>query len=183
MLPDGLRKQLLLASVPYIEPDFFYQHIDRSRIYREFFDVQGLNHSLVRHFQYKLEHLLRMEDRNSMAFSLEARVPYLDYRLIEYVLGLPEEFKVRKGETKYLQKRALGKYTVPEILNRRDKIGFGTPGDEWMQTPAWKALTRQCYSDVKAAFPGVFRPQRRLPHKGFDRWKINNLAVWKHLFL
>jgi len=183
LLPDGLRKKLLLASVPYISPDFFYQHIDHSRIYQEFFDVQGLNHSLVRHFQYKLEHLLRMEDRNSMAFSLEARVPYLDYRIIEYVLGLPETLKIREGEAKYLQKRALGKYTIPEILNRRDKIGFGTPGDEWMQTPAWKDLTRISYSDLKAAFPDVFKPQRRLPHKGFDRWKINNLAVWKHLFL
>ena len=73
MLPGALRKQLLLAYVPYIEDDFFDQFIDRSRIYNEFFNAQDLNHSLVRHFQYKLEHLLRMEDRNSMAFSLEAR--------------------------------------------------------------------------------------------------------------
>jgi asparagine synthase (glutamine-hydrolysing) len=183
VLPDTVRKQLLLASVPYIEAEWFYHHIERSRIYRDFFDAQDLNHSLVRHFQYKLEHLLRMEDRNSMAFSIEARVPYLDYRLVEYALGLPGDLKVHNGEAKYLQKQALGKYTVSEILNRRDKIGFGTPGDEWMQTAAWQDLTRQCFAEVKAAFPGVFKPRKSLPHKGFERWKINNLGVWKHLFL
>ena len=183
ILPGPLRKQLLLAAVPYIESDFFDQFIDRSRIYSEFFDAQGLNHSLVRHFQYKLEHLLRMEDRNSMAFSLEARVPYLDFRIIEYVLGLPADLKVRDGETKLLQKNTLGKYTVPEIINRRDKIGFGTPGDEWMQTRNWQTLTRQSYSELRTAFPGVFKPPDHLPSKGVDRWKINNLAVWKNLFL
>ena len=124
-----------------------------------------------------------MEDRNSMAFSLEARVPYLDYRIIEYVLGLPENLKVRGGESKLLQKNALGRYTVPEILHRRDKIGFGTPGDEWMQTPEWRKLTRQSYADIKSAFPGVLKSSKDLPIKGFDRWKINNLAVWQQLFL
>jgi asparagine synthase (glutamine-hydrolysing) len=181
--PHTVRKKLLAATVPYVGREFFEHHIDHSRIYREFFDAQDLNHSLVRHFQYKLEHLLRMEDRNSMAFSLEARVPYLDYRIIEFVLGLPDELKLKNGETKYLQKRALGKYTIPEILNRRDKIGFGTPGDDWMQTSAWQDRTRRSYAELAEAFPDVFEPRRPLPAKGFDRWKINNLAVWKDLFL
>ncbi|MCI5218279.1 MAG: asparagine synthase (glutamine-hydrolyzing) [Candidatus Electrothrix sp. LOE2] len=182
LLPDALKKKSLLKMLPYIQQDFFDEYIDQSRIYNEFFNVSGLNQSLVRHFQYKLEHLLRMEDRNSMAFSLEARVPYLDYRLVEYVLGLPEHLKIQDGETKYLQKKALGKYTIPEILNRTDKIGFGTPGDEWMMTDKWQQLTVKNYADLAETFPDIFQQNASLPKKGFDRWKINQLCTWKNIF-
>jgi len=182
LLPDSKRKQILLKTLSYLNPDFFYKYIETSRIYNEFFDVEGLNHSHVRHFQYKLEHLLRMEDRNSMAFSLEARVPYLDYRLVEYVLGISEDLKIRNGETKYLQKKSVGQYTVPEILNRTDKIGFGTPGSEWMLTEPWQKLTMDNYSDLTETFPDIFKKNVRLPEKGFDRWRVNQLAAWKNIF-
>jgi len=183
ILPDSKKKQLLLKTLPYIHPDFFYKYIDTSRIYNDFFDADDLNTSLVRHFQYKLEHLLRMEDRNSMAFSLEARVPYLDYRLIEYVLGIPEDLKIRAGETKYLQKKAVGKYSIPEILNRKDKIGFGTPGDEWMQSCNWGKMTKENYADLTETYPQVFKKNVHLPEKGYDRWKVNQICVWKNIFL
>lgn len=183
VLPFSTRKKLLLKMVPYVQPDFYYRYIEESRIYKEFFDVDGLNQSLVRHFQYKLEHLLRMEDRNSMAFSLEARVPYLDYRLVEYLLSLPDRYKIRNGETKYLQKQALGKYTVPTILNRRDKIGFGTPGEKWMMSETWKGLTFEGYQNLTEAFPEIFIKDAQLPEKGFDRWKINQLATWRSIFM
>jgi len=183
ILPDSMKKRLLLKSVPYLQPEFFYHYIDDSRIYNEFFDIKDLNHSLVRHFQYKLEHLLRMEDRNSMAFSIEARVPYLDYRLIEYVLGIPGAMKIRDGETKYLQKRSLEKYTIPEILERTDKIGFGTPGDDWMLKKDWKNLTSENYIELTRSFPEIFKPKIPLPVKGFDRWKVNQLCTWKNIFI
>jgi len=183
ILPHRARQRLLLKTVPYIQPDFFLEQVGKSRIYTEFFDVEGLNQSIVRHFQYKLEHLLRMEDRNSMAFSLEARVPYLDYRLVEYLLGVSESLKIRNGETKFLQKAALGGYTVTEILNRKDKIGFGTPRDEWMLSEPWQEFTRENYVDLTGTFPEVFKRDIRLPEDGFDRWKINQLAVWRRIFL
>jgi asparagine synthase (glutamine-hydrolysing) len=123
-----------------------------------------------------------MEDRNSMAFSLEARVPYLDYRLVEYLLGVSEELKIRHGETKYLQKKALSQYTIPIILNRKDKIGFGTPGDEWMLGEGWQKLTFESHLDLIEAFPEIFKKNTRLPLKGFDRWKINQLSAWRHIF-
>ena len=183
LLPDSVKKPLLLRAVPYIQKDFFHEYVGKSRIYNEFFDVRSLNQSLVRHFQYKLEHLLRMEDRISMAFSLEARVPYLDYRLIEYLLGVSEDLKIKLGETKYLQKKALGKYTIEAILDRKDKIGFGTPRDEWMLTDEWQKLTKQNFNDLNESFSGVFKKNVELPKKGFDRWRINNLATWKNIFL
>lgn len=183
LLPDSVKKPLLLKAIPYIQKDFFHEYVGKSRIYNEFFDVRSLNQSLVRHFQYKLEHLLRMEDRISMAFSLEARVPYLDYRLIEYLLGVSEGLKIKLGETKYLQKKALGRYTIEAILDRKDKIGFGTPRDEWMLTDEWQKLTENNFNDLDESFSGVFKKNIELPKKGFDRWRINNLATWKNVFL
>ncbi len=182
-LPDFARKKLLLKKLPYIKPDFFHEYMAKSLIYNEFFNAQGLNDSIVKHFQYKLEHLLRMEDRNSMAFSLEARMPYLDHRLVEYLLSVPEEMKIHHGQTKYLQKKALGKYTVYEILNRKDKIGFGTPGKKWMATNEWREMTSKNYEFLAETFPEVFNKEAALPVKGYDRWKVNQLGVWKRLFL
>ena len=182
-LPDSSRKKILLKTVPYLNAEFFYNFIESSRIFNEFFFVDNLNQSVVRHFQYKLEHLLRMEDRNSMAFSIEARLPYLDYRLIEYLLPCPGNLKIRNGETKYLQKISLGHYTEREILDRTDKIGFGTPGEEWMLTDCWKKITKNNYDELTKSFPEIFRKNVQLPKKGFDRWKMNQLATWKDIFL
>ena len=183
LLSDGKRKALLLKTIPYISTDFFHGHIDSSKIYSEFFDADNLNMSLVRHFQYKLEHLLRMEDRNSMAFSLEARVPYLDYRLIEYCLGVSSSLKIKNGATKYLQKQALSQYTTDKIINRTDKIGFGTPGEDWMSTDIWKKLTENSYHTLANSYQGMLKKNVTLPEKGFDRWKINQLSTWNNLVL
>lgn len=124
-----------------------------------------------------------MEDRNSMAFSIEARVPYLDYRLVEYVLGISSSLKIKNGETKYLQKKALGKFTSDMILSRTDKIGFGTPGEDWMKRPKWKKHTNGSYNELYNNFKGVFKSQAKIPAKGFDRWKINQLSVWNNIVL
>ncbi len=177
------RKKLLKRTLPHISHEFFYDNIENSLIFKEFFEAEDLNHSIARHFQYKLEHLLRMEDRNSMAFQIEARLPYLDYRLVEFLLSLPAEMKIRKGENKLLQKRALGQYTIPKILDRRDKIGFGTPGREWMQHTGWSLANAEHYRYLQDQFPGVFTGGLPLKNSEYDRWKISQLAVWHHLFI
>jgi asparagine synthase (glutamine-hydrolysing) len=78
--------------------------------------------------------LLHYEDRNSMGFSLESRVPYLDVRLAGYIASLPLSQKIRAGVTKVSLRRAIrGK--IPESVRcRRDKMGFVTPEECWMKT-------------------------------------------------
>ncbi|MGB8892165.1 MAG: asparagine synthase-related protein, partial [Methanoregula sp.] len=77
--------------------------------------------------------LLHYEDRNSMAFSLESRVPFLDVRLVEYIASLPLSQKIRKGSTKFVLRSAIrGK--IPETVRcRSDKMGFVTPEECWMK--------------------------------------------------
>jgi asparagine synthase (glutamine-hydrolysing) len=77
--------------------------------------------------------LLHWEDRNSMAFSIEARVPFLDYRLVEYLAGLPLDQKVRHGVTKYVLRRAIHGLVPDAIRCRMDKMGFVTPEEVWMK--------------------------------------------------
>lgn len=182
LAPPVLRARLLRGTVPWLARDFFHDRLGRSRIFTEFFEARDLNHSLALHFRYKLEHLLRCEDRNSMAFSIEARTPYLDYRLVELLLALPGCFKVRGGQTRVLQKEALGRYSLPEILARRDKIGFATPQEEWMREPAWASMAEECFARVREAFPGVFSRKARLPADAATRWKIIQLDVWRNLY-
>ncbi len=76
--------------------------------------------------------LLRYVDRNSMAFSIEDRLPFLDYRLVEYAMNLPLNAKIADGYSKAIMRKALD---MPEIIRRRrDKIGFYTPEKAWMDS-------------------------------------------------
>jgi len=65
--------------------------------------------------------------------------------------------KQRESMVKYLQKMALKQYTDPEILERTDKIGFGTPGDEWMCSEPWQNLTDESYNALSETFQDVFK--------------------------
>lgn len=77
--------------------------------------------------------LLRYEDRNSMAFSIESRVPYLSPPLAEFIFSLPEEYVIdRDGTTKAVLRRALRGIVPDIILDRKDKIGFVTPEQRWL---------------------------------------------------
>ncbi|MBN1186528.1 MAG: asparagine synthase (glutamine-hydrolyzing) [Bacteroidales bacterium] len=78
-----------------------------------------------------LPKLLHHQDRNSMAHSVESRAPFVDYRLVEFVFGLPSEYKVKIAVTKYILREALKGLVPDKILNRYDKLGFATPQDSW----------------------------------------------------
>jgi len=77
--------------------------------------------------------LLRHSDRNSMRFSVESRVPFLTMELAELLLSLPEAYLISpRGETKHIFRAAMRGIVPDEILDRRDKIGFETPENEWL---------------------------------------------------
>jgi asparagine synthase (glutamine-hydrolysing) len=80
-----------------------------------------------------LSSLLRHADRNSMAFSIESRVPFLTIPLVEFLLSLPEQYLISdEGITKHIFRQAMRGIVPDEILDRKDKIGFTTPEDTWL---------------------------------------------------
>ncbi|MBM4196801.1 MAG: asparagine synthase (glutamine-hydrolyzing) [Gammaproteobacteria bacterium] len=82
--------------------------------------------------QLSLPSLLRYEDRNSMAYSIESRVPFLDHRLVEYGVALDSGLKIRDGWHKYVLRKTGESRLLPEVLWRRDKKGFLTPQRRWL---------------------------------------------------
>ncbi|CAM4361912.1 asparagine synthase (glutamine-hydrolyzing) [Acinetobacter pragensis] len=80
-----------------------------------------------------LPSLLRHGDRNSMAFSIESRVPFLSLPLVEFLLSLPEHYLIsNEGETKHVFREAMRGIVPDSHLDRKDKIGFATPESEWL---------------------------------------------------
>ncbi len=135
-----------------------------------------------------LQQLLHYEDRNSMAFSIEARVPFLDYRVVEYGMQIPVQFKIHNGWSKY-PLRCAGEGLIPkEVQWRKDKMGFVTPQNEWMQMlqPQIRTLL---FEEHLRAEEFLNQPSLRrqlqydhptIPHSTL--WRIVNLELWMRRF-
>lgn len=78
--------------------------------------------------------LLHYEDRSSMAHSIESRVPFLDYRLVELGVNLSSRYLSHRGVTRPLYRKSLKPYLPSEVVNRKDKLGFPTPFSAWTKT-------------------------------------------------
>lgn len=100
--------------------------------------VRELSQDMVDRINLPL--LLRFEDRNSMAFGIEARVPFVDHELMEFGLTLPEEYLMRDGLTKSVLRDATRECLPLEITARRDKIGFQTNEAEWLSSDRERVL-------------------------------------------
>jgi Asparagine synthase len=94
-----------------------------------------------------LPRLLKWDDRNSMAFSIEARYPFLDHELIELCLSLAPEVLYHHGWTKWPLRRGLQKQLPDKVAGRRSKFGFWVPQDRWLCGPLRPALTQWLNSD------------------------------------
>ena len=96
-----------------------------------------------------LQELLRFADRNSMAFSREVRLPFLDHRLVEFSLSLPSSMLFHDGRSKRVLRDAM-RGTVPaEILERRDKVGFMAPWAQWWQDGRVSAALMERLDDAR----------------------------------
>ncbi|MFH0778733.1 MAG: asparagine synthase (glutamine-hydrolyzing) [Candidatus Eisenbacteria bacterium] len=138
-----------------------------------------------------LQGLLHVEDRTSMAASIESRVPILDYRIVELAASIPYKHKMRAGRTKHVLRQAM-KGVVPEVvLSRTDKMGFPTPIDIWFSRRRRSILSFLDSPQVRRR--GVFHPDRALEmvrrHAGGSRdnslliWKMLNVELWFALFI
>jgi asparagine synthase (glutamine-hydrolysing) len=101
-----------------------------------------LRTALVEYVTKNIQHLLKWEDRSSMAFSIETRLPFLDPNFMEYVLALPPGYAIKNGVTKWILRKALSDKLPPIIANRTDKIGFGTPESTWMASGQFLQFTK-----------------------------------------
>ncbi|HEY3961698.1 MAG TPA: asparagine synthase C-terminal domain-containing protein, partial [Gaiellaceae bacterium] len=142
--------------------------------------------------QRGLPELLRYEDRNSMAHSLESRVPFLDFRLVELAFSLPGGELIRGGRTKDVVRRALGDMLPASVRDRRDKLGFVTPEARWLRGPlgdlaadvfASSSFAGRGWVDPAAACARLAAHRAGQIDAGFELWRALNLELWACEFL
>lgn len=186
LLPAFLRSQVRVMEKGYLDNDFFQSHNNGDNLIAgELYGSPSLQDALINHFEYKLEHLLKWEDRNSMWFSLEARVPFLDYRLVERTLSLPDDMIIREGMTKHILREAM-KGTLPEpIRMRRDKIGFETPEAEWFRTPVFQKYIKNLISSEPFISRGIMdvKKVQLLYNNHLERKANHSREIWKWIHL
>jgi len=140
---------------------------------------------------YSLPCLLRYEDRNSMAFSIESRVPYLDQELVDHILSLPDDAIIRDGWSRWILRAAL-KGTLPEKIRlRRWKVGFTTPEMRWIkarraaftslyQSPSFQARQYWDGAAVVSAFRACCRGE---VEESMFFWRAANIELWLREFV
>ena len=126
-----------------------------------------------------------------MAHSVEARVPFLDHRLVEFSIGLGEAHKMVGSETKRILRRAMIGIMPEKVSQRRDKLGFSTPEDAWFRGPLRDAVLL-AVGDTLQRYPSLFNRkgtlrlvedmlQGRRP-VDFALWRIVSLGLWGKCF-
>jgi len=131
-LTDGRR--YLFGSVP----EFERLHRCKSQLTRP--QMLGIGDSLARRIEadltrFSLPLLLRYEDRNTMAFGIESRVPFVDHVLVEWLATLPADMRLSAGWTKRILREALVGILPELIRHRKSKLGFETPEASWLEGP------------------------------------------------
>lgn len=126
--------------------------------------------------------LLHMEDRTSMANSVESRVPLLDHRIVEFVARLPERF--RPETPKKMLRAAAKRWLPPEITARKDKAGFPIPVVLWFRNEL-SAPTRRVFASKQTATHRIFKASElRRPSFAAERgWPALNLELWWRIFV
>ncbi len=170
------------------------RELDHSPVHCEYasrlITARSFDEARILHLLYRLPELLRFEDRNSMAFSIETRHPFLDHRLVEWALAAREDSFVRDGVRKWVLHEAMKGSLPDSVLDRRDKIGFETP-DDWLRSATLRAeiwgLLDQAPDEISRlvdiAKVGKLLNQRLSHRRLLDLWRVYNLLLWYRLFI
>jgi asparagine synthase (glutamine-hydrolysing) len=176
-----------------ISKDFYHSEHKNSTISADLYNPSSLHAFFLQHFEYKLEHLLKWDDLNSMSFSIESRIPFLDHHLVEKTLSLPANQILKNGISKYILRESVKDILPSAIYNRTDKIGFGTPADEWLRSKPFcdfvnnmlnsNSFISRGYFDVSDCKQKFRLHQERKANLSKDIWKWINLEIWFQKFI
>jgi asparagine synthase (glutamine-hydrolysing) len=170
------------------DPDPFQALLAREAIGQ----VDDIGDLCVAYVKNTLPKLLRYEDRNSMAHSIEARIPFLDHRLVDFNIRLWDRHKIVGGDTKRVLRRAMADRLPPKVLYRRDKLAFTTPESRWFRGPMRPEIEVGIQQSLEL-YPELFDAQEvaALVASVFDGrrsgaesilWRIISLGVWGAVF-
>lgn len=146
--------------------------------------ASSLNQQLQNDYQGRLKSYLKCEDRCSMAFGIESRVPFADdVDLVNYLFSVEGKQKIKHGISKYLLREASKNYISNSIYSRRDKIGFETPVEKWFLPHKDQILdlisSEINFLDMKHL---TFNFNEVLKHKPNFVVRLYSLAIWKKVY-
>jgi asparagine synthase (glutamine-hydrolysing) len=173
----GVVFNLLIKIGGYRVANALYRRITRSKT-----DLnRSLNVRLVQDSMTGLVNLLHYGDRVSMAHSIESRMPFLDFRLAEFLASVPACYKMHEGWTKFIARQAFDGLLPDEICWRKDKMGWPVPEKIWMSGPlkAWFRESLQGSQLVARALAGNANIESDNLPKSFY---YLNLAAWEKKF-
>lgn len=193
LLPEKSKLRLRINEKGYLNREFVEKHQGGNSIAGNLYKSGSLHDALLDHFEYKLEHLLKWEDRNSMWFSLEARVPFLDFRLVEKTLATQGDLIIKNGMTKHLLRESMKGILPEKIRMRRDKVGFETPQDEWFKKHDWINMIFEILSSKSFAGRGMVNPKEAVSlfqahisgktNASKEIWKWLHLELWQREYI
>ena len=122
----------MFKKYPYLNSEYFDEAGSSVGYFKPFNSGSHLNDELYKMLIYSsIPQQLVRADKNSMAFSVECRFPFLDYRLVDYAINLSYDYKTKNGMTKYILREAMKELLPAEVYNRKDKIGFAIPNNSF----------------------------------------------------
>ncbi|WOH68173.1 asparagine synthase (glutamine-hydrolyzing) [Bradyrhizobium sp. BWA-3-5] len=127
--------------------------------------------------------LLRFEDKNSMRFGIETRLPFLDYRFVEFALSLPTRIKLNKGWAKWPLRAAMQDLLPGSISWRRDKIGFAAPDQLWLNQHSPAMYEKVSNSALLARYVDLAAVRKKFYRLDLGmRWRLYCVALWGERF-
>lgn len=128
--------------------------------------------------------LLRYADRNSMAFSREGRLPYLDYDLVDFCISLPDGFYVRNGWQKWILREAAGDAIPRAIRWRADKVGYAAPLDNWLRSSLRDWALERVFDPALRGVPGYDQVAVKVLWEEHQTGSANHSwALWRWISL
>jgi len=141
-----------------------------------------LNEKLLNDLKNSLPNLLHYADKTSMAYSIESRMPFMDYRIVEYLFTIPASYKYHKSWSKYLSRVAMDKKLPQNILWRKDKMGWPIPEQFWFEGKHKNWLEKKVKSS-KFLHKNFFGTIKNFDTLSLDKkLKLLNISVWERLF-
>jgi len=177
---SALRKIVHKRETPFMKPySNNFNFLDK--LSNSYFNIFNLQEQEI--MSTNLPCLLKFEDKNSMMNSIEARLPFLDYKVLETALSIDIDYKIKNGWTKYLLRKIISKKMPNDIAWRKNKLGFNAPESTWVDSISddiklhiknSKILNELCYTDKIL--------------KNFDKfdnrlkWRLYSTAIWEKVY-
>lgn len=177
----ALRKMEYKRRCSFVKNEYFGSFEFFDEIAKSYSDINALQ--ILEIERTNLPVLLRYEDKNSMRHSVEARLPFIDYKTLQMALSINIKHKIHNGWTKYVLRRAMESFLPLNIVWRKNKLGFNAPEKTWLNgfekemiMSIEKSCILQKITDIEQLLNKFTSLDIRL------KWRIYNIAKWEEVY-